>query len=86
MYYTHIIKYVNTLNWSCCPGLNRRPLPYHGSALPAELQQHKRTRGMRELLGNNFHVIVPGVSVCIKQSPRNIPYFIFFFNLIFLIS
>lgn len=30
---------------SCCPGLNRGPLPYHGSALPAELQQHKNEVG-----------------------------------------
>ena len=27
-------------NWSQWPGLNRRPLPYHGSALPTELHWH----------------------------------------------
>ena len=28
--------------WSCCRELNSRPLPYQGSALPAELQQPER--------------------------------------------
>ena len=26
--------------WSRCAGLNRRPHPYHGCALPTELQRH----------------------------------------------
>ena len=43
------------LCWSCLTDLNRRPLPYQGSALPTELKQHKigwdrwiRTTGMTE--------------------------------------
>ncbi|KKS83161.1 MAG: hypothetical protein UV57_C0023G0027 [Parcubacteria group bacterium GW2011_GWD2_43_10] len=31
--------------WSRWPELNRRPTPYHGVALPAELHRHKEVAG-----------------------------------------
>ncbi len=32
--------YLSNIQWSCLTDSNRRPLPYQGSALPAELKQH----------------------------------------------
>ncbi len=30
---------ITVLIWSRCPESNRRPFPYHGNALPSELQR-----------------------------------------------
>jgi hypothetical protein len=37
------IPYFNDIFWSRCPESNRRPTPYHGVALPAELQRRVST-------------------------------------------
>ena len=39
----HIFKSMSTF-LSCWAGLNCRPRPYHGRALPTELQQHNKTK------------------------------------------
>ncbi len=33
------VPYLTTHDWSRCRDLNPRPFPYHGNALPTELQR-----------------------------------------------
>ena len=62
---------------SCCPGLNRGPLPYHGSALPAELQQQNKIVGravnsLNDLLLPSKHPPLP--VICVTLLPYTISY------------
>ena len=48
-------------SWSLCPGLNWRPRPYQGRALPTELQRHFRyVNGTLRLRGR---FVKPGIGV-----------------------
>src|SRR5436309_13769937 len=43
-YFALPIRPTSASGWSPCPGLNRRPRPYQGRALPTELHGHTRYR------------------------------------------